>query len=163
MAHSTVKVKRLALYLPGQNYVTFNPENIHGAREETKLTEFFKLNARDASARQFTYIEMPEHYTYNMPTRRWKKRKLKSNTIARTYSSSPKEGERFFLRLLLLHVKGPTSFDDLKTVDNIIHPTFKAAAIALNLFEDDSEWDRCLEEASHHCSGKQLRELFSTI
>ena len=33
---------------------------------------------------------------------------------------SPKDGERYFLRLLLTHVTGATSYDCLKTVNGVI-------------------------------------------
>ena len=45
--------------------------------------------------------------------------------IGRINSANPKEGERFYLRLLLNHVKGPTSFEDLLTIDRIHYLSFK--------------------------------------
>ena len=47
--------------------------------------------------------------------------------IGRINSVNPKKGERFYLRLLLNHVKGPTSFQDLLTVDGIYYLYFKEA------------------------------------
>ncbi len=35
--------------------------------------------------------------------------------------------------------------------------------MALGLLEDDTEWDRCLEEAVTYAMPKQLRQLFATI
>jgi len=49
------------------------------------------------------------------------------------YSVHPSAGERFFLRLLLIAVPGPTSFEDLRTHDGIVHPTFRDACIARGL------------------------------
>ncbi|KAB2625677.1 hypothetical protein D8674_017337 [Pyrus ussuriensis x Pyrus communis] len=43
-------------------------------------------------------------------------------------SVSPAEGEKFYLRILLNHVRGPTSFTNLRTVNGVLHPTFKQAA-----------------------------------
>ena len=39
------------------------------------------------------------------------------------------EGERFFLRLLLLNVKGPKSFASLKSFTGVIVDTFREATI----------------------------------
>ena len=56
------------------------------------------------------------------------------------WSASPFNGERDYLRLLLTVVRGPRSFEDLRTVDGVQYPTFKGACIALRLLEDDGEW-----------------------
>ena len=75
----------------------------------------------------------------------------------------PSEGERYYLRILLTHVKGATSFDNLKTVNGHLCRSFKEACILLGLLQDDTEWDTCLREASNIKSGKQLLHLFATI
>ena len=79
------------------------------------------------------------------------------------YTVGPSEGERFYLRLLLLHVKGACSFEDLRTHNNIIHSTFKDAAQSRGLLPDDSEWDKCLQEASSIKMPNSLRNLFASI
>ena len=60
------------------------------------------------------------------------------------YFASPNSGERFYLRLLLTVVRGPTSFENLRTVNNVLHDTFKAACVARGLLEDDDEWIQCM-------------------
>ena len=45
----------------------------------------------------------------------------------------PRDHERFHLRLLLLHVPGATGYDDLKTVNGVVHNTFKEACVARGL------------------------------
>ena len=42
-------------------------------------------------------------------------KKKNTRVIERINTANPAEGERFFLRLLLNHIAGPTSFDDLLT------------------------------------------------
>ena len=79
------------------------------------------------------------------------------------YFASPNYGERFYLRLLLTVVKGPKSFQSLRTVDNVVHDTFKLACIARGLLEDDEEWIQCLKEAAVIKIGYQLRRLLSII
>ena len=53
---------------------------------------------------------------------------LIKKVVGRIYTVSPFDGEKFNLRVLLNHVKGPTRFDDLLTVNGITYPTFKQAA-----------------------------------
>src|SRR5438309_10764572 len=69
--------------------------------------------------------------------------------IGRMYYVSPKanDSERFYLCLLLTAVKGATSFEALRTVNNQLKPTFKEACIALGLLADNNKWHQCLAEA----------------
>jgi hypothetical protein len=87
--------------------------------------------------------------------------------IGRMYSVSPndKDFERYCLRLLLLHVKGPTSFQHIRTSEDslTVHATFLKAAIDRGLLDDDKEWDRALTEARQHRFPHQMRELFALI
>ena len=54
----------------------------------------------------------PEHYVYDK-----KKRATPGSTKGdRMFQSSPSQGERFYLRLLLAVRTGPTSFEDLQTL-----------------------------------------------
>ena len=115
------------------------------------------------TAHAYTYIEFPVHYTWDLSLHKWKPRKTSTIMIGRLYIVQPSEGERYYLRTLLTHVKGPTSFNDLKTVNGYTCNTFKEACIRLSLLQDDNEWDECLLEASTIKSGKQLRHLFASI
>jgi hypothetical protein len=75
----------------------------------------------------------------------------------------PSAGERFYLRLLLTVVKGAQSYEDVRTYDGTVHPTFKAACLARGLLENDGEWHQCLQEAGEMQTGSQLRSLFARI
>ena len=79
------------------------------------------------------------------------------------YFVGPSSGERFYLRLLLTIVKGSVSFEDLRTWNGVVHPTFKSACIARGLLDSDEQWDRSLAEAGLWQGGFQLRELFVCI
>ena len=72
-------------------------------------------------------------------------------------------GERFYLRLLLTVVKGPTTFDDLRTFEGVLYDTFKSACIARGLLDSDEQWNHSLMEAAVWQNGSQLRELFVCI
>ena len=92
----------------------------------------------------------------------WKIRE-RGHALGRIYYAPPKCGERFYLRLLLTTVRGPTSFENLRTVNGVIHSTFKEACNALSLLENDGEWRQCLQEAAIYQTGDQLRRLFVVI
>ena len=63
-------------------------------------------------------------------------------------SVNPAEGERYYLRVLLNHVAGATSFECLKTVDGNILPTFREAAERRGLIEEDKTLNESLAEAT---------------
>ncbi len=63
------------------------------------------------------------------------------------YTVSPREGERYFLRLLLLHVTEAESFLDMRTVDGEVCSSFRQACGRRGLLGDDAEWRRVLRES----------------
>jgi len=67
------------------------------------------------------------------------------------------------LRILLNKVKGPTCYEDIKTVGGILYPTFKDACYALGLLEDDQEYIDTIIEASQWGSGRYMRRLFAQL
>uniref|UniRef100_A0A453RUF8 Uncharacterized protein n=3 Tax=Aegilops tauschii subsp. strangulata TaxID=200361 RepID=A0A453RUF8_AEGTS len=60
-------------------------------------------------------------------------------------------------------MKGCRFYEETRTVDGVVHPTYKSACYALGLLNDDKEWDDCIKEASHWASAPQMRQLFYTI
>jgi hypothetical protein len=79
------------------------------------------------------------------------------------YVVSVSDPERYFLRLILLRVKGATGFKDLRTVNGVYYNTFRETAEALHLLADDTEWEMALEEAAVFKMPYQLRCLFAYI
>ena len=63
-------------------------------------------------------------------------------------SAHPAEGERYYLQVLLNHVTGATSFDDLKTVNGEILPTFREAGERRGFIEGDNTLDESLTKSS---------------
>jgi hypothetical protein len=77
---------------------------------------------------------------------------------------SPSASKRYFLRTLLTKVKGVVSFEALRTINDVVHDTFKSACIALGLYDLDDEWNACLEKTVGMQIGAHLqRSLFVTI
>ena len=83
--------------------------------------------------------------------------------IGRMYTISPRQGECYYLRLLLTEVTGPQSFDDLKRVDDTFCATYREACQLRGLLEDDRHLQHALQEASVGQSAYLLRNLFAII
>ena len=87
-----------------------------------------------------------------------------AKTISRVYTVSPRRGECFFVLRILLHtIKGPTSFDALKTVNGAICKTFREACQLQGLFEDDNAGHHTMEEAAVSATPQSLRFLLAII
>lgn len=98
-----------------------------------------------------TYPHMPRHVVY--PRQR-------NIRIARIQSVRPGTGDVFYLRSLLFH-RAARSFQDLRTIDGVVHETYQSAARAAGLFEESDEGECAMEEAvADGISGGQLRFLF---
>ena len=161
------KTIRLAVHLEDRQTVYYRAtdslEGVMQRNHDSTLMAWFKLNTATTEARQLKYAEVPRHYTWDIPRRKWKRRVRPSAIISRLYFVHPRDIERFSLRLLLLHRAGATSFQDLRTIDGTAHPTFRDAALACGLLDTDREWSDCLQEAATWQSPNQLRKLFVVI
>ncbi|XP_073138923.1 uncharacterized protein [Henckelia pumila] len=161
-------VINLPLHLPNKHCITFwrnqNLQSVLNLEQTSKtmLTEFFNFCAMDDEAKKFLYSEFPEHYVWDMQGKFWSKRKQRK-VIGRVNAAHPVEGEIHYLRLLLLHVRGPTSFNYLLTFNNRICFTFKEAAQKRGFLECDRSNFECLNEAAAFQMPYALRRLFATI
>ncbi|XP_054714667.1 uncharacterized protein LOC129224264 [Uloborus diversus] len=169
-------VIHLAVHLENGQRVYFTAHNIHNKvvkPPETTLSAFFNLCKIDEFARTLLYVEVPSYYVWQQSkkfTRRRRGEKIDQwpgikidSALGRVYTIHPNNVECYHLRLLLHHVRGPTSFSYLKTVSNVEYPTFKSACMAMGLLEDDKQWQYTIEEAILSSSSFKLRELFSVI
>ncbi|XP_071712046.1 uncharacterized protein [Rutidosis leptorrhynchoides] len=166
--YSRPSVIKLSFNLPNQQSITLRDSQQLPAllrREsikETMFTQWFELNKQDTNARTLTNVKIPTQYVWNQDARIWTPRKVRT-CIGRIMYSNPASGERYYLRMLLNIVKGPRSFEEIRTVDGTLHPTFKDACFAYGLVNDDKEWTEAISEAKLWASGSQLRELFVTM
>ncbi|XP_072087869.1 uncharacterized protein [Arachis hypogaea] len=163
-------VERLQVHLPNQHQVSFYEHQTiseivnNDYFSRTMLTEFFALNrADDHQSRHLLYREIPEYYSWHSKEKEWRRRRSQKRAIGRIYTVSPTEGEKFYLRILLSNVRGPTGWDDLLTVDGVQYSSFKQSAQHRGLLESDSSIRSCLEEASILRMPCALRRLFATI
>ena len=61
------------------------------------------------------------------------------------------------------HTRGAAFFEDLRTVDGVVHATYRDACFALGLLDDDKEYIYAIKEASFWGSGRFLRHLFAIL
>ncbi|CAN1274847.1 ATP-dependent DNA helicase PIF1 [Linum perenne] len=161
-------VRRLSYHLPGEQIVySRESSSIEGLLESelsqtSMLIEWMKMNVDSPHARQYTYVEFPQHYVWISQAKKWRLRK-RGISIARLYYCHPSSKDRFYLRMLLHVVKGCTSFDDIKTVNGIVYKSFKDACGAYGFLSDDGEWNQCLQEVANTASARQMRTLFATM
>ena len=162
-------VMRLALHLENQQSVVFRDdadiEGVLSVEKNSTLTGWFLANQKFPSARAISYLEFPENFVWDKTKREWKQRMKGYGTmIGRVYSAHPSEGEQFYLRILLNHVTGCTSFQAIRTLpDGTVCGTFKEAVCHRGLLEYDSEYDLCMAMAASWHMPPQLRHLFVTI
>ncbi|XP_074278224.1 uncharacterized protein LOC141601817 [Silene latifolia] len=102
-------------------------------------------NRIDANAKLLTYVEFPTKYVWNNKVKEWTPRK-RGFTIGRIYHVPPNSGEKYYLRVLLNHVKGPTCYEDIRTINGVPYDTFRDACYAMGLLDDDREYVDAIEE-----------------
>ncbi|XP_052627755.1 uncharacterized protein LOC111912983 [Lactuca sativa] len=161
-------VVRLPFHLPNQQQIVYGEDDdIDDVLDKpsvaaSKFTAWMECNAINSEARELTYVEFPTKFVWVLNDRFWKRRKV-GKAIGRIHSVSPNLGEAYFLRILLNKVKGPTSFDEIRTVNGETYSSFRDTCYALGLLDDDKEYIDAIKEASHSGSGFYLRFLFATL
>lgn len=167
----------LHVHLPNGQRVYFNENNMREKAinpPKTTLTAFFDLCAKDNFAENLLYNEVPSYYTFDNTKRIFKRRKngaivegfpeiRKSDMIGRVYTVHLRNMECFCLRILLHKIRGPTSFDFLKTVDGIICESFQEACLQLGFLENDQQWHETLKEATETDSPEKIRACFAIM
>jgi len=114
------------------------------------------------------YADAPQVATWKPNKRCWAPRQ-QGDTIGRIAHVHPSAGEKFFLRCLLCHVRGPTSFQDLRTTgseatgDLVVHDTFQAACEARGLLMNDNIWTMTMQEAKQVCRHVYSCMLFVSL
>jgi hypothetical protein len=74
----------------------------------------------------------------------------------------PSSGEIWYLRVILQN-RACDSFDDAKTHNGVIYPTFQLSAIAHKYVDTEKETSLCFDEAILFSSPNELRYLFCSL
>ena len=137
---------------------------------KTTLTEFFALCQVDGFARtlrgcsQVLYVEQRVLEQEEIRDRCGCFPGVrKTHVLGKVYTINPRQGECFYLRLLLHHIRGPQSFAELKIVEGNLCSSFHEACFRLGLFEDDSQYHLAMQEASVSNSASSFCSLFALI
>ncbi|XP_066164591.1 uncharacterized protein [Oryza sativa Japonica Group] len=168
ICHISPSVRQLQLHLPNMHMLAFDADkDLRDVLDKedagrSMLTAYFEANRQHVWVRDILYRDFPMWFTWQTAGKYWKKRD-RGGQVGRIVCAHPAEGERYYLRVLLNHVAGSTSFEDLRTVDGVVMPSFRAATERRGLIEADNTLDECLTEARVFQMPASLRRLFATI
>ncbi|KAG3189805.1 hypothetical protein PC128_g11613 [Phytophthora cactorum] len=146
-------ITQVTIHLENEQMVTFrssdDPAVVVTRGKHTMLTRFFELCASEAPENQVAksalYQDIPKLFRWDTKAKRWVRRKRYQAALGRMIHVSPRDMQRFYMRVLLFHRKEPTSFENLRTVDGVTYDSYREAA--LHAFR----------------MPYQLRQLFATI
>ncbi|XP_022881047.1 uncharacterized protein LOC111398365 [Olea europaea var. sylvestris] len=161
-------VYALQLHIKDHQHVTYNSKDdlsvIIGNEytRRTMLTEFFQMNEVNEFARTLLYRDFPTHFVWNATGKTWTPRK-QHIVLGRIVTVNPSEGEQYFLRVLLNHIKGPTSYDSFKTLNGVTVNTYREAVLLHGLLKGDNHCEECLSEAIIYKMPSSLKRLFAKL
>ncbi|KAF7811769.1 uncharacterized protein G2W53_032745 [Senna tora] len=164
----TPSVERLSFHLPGEQSIVFRddePIDSVVQRNSHRISMFlawFEANKKYPEAKLLTYSDFPSQFTYKSDSQEWTPRKHGSS-IGRLFYVPLGSGELYYMRILLNICKGATSYQDIRTIDGILYPTFKDVCYSLGLLDDDKEYIDGIIEPSSWGSAIFLRHLFITL
>ncbi|CAK0827748.1 unnamed protein product [Prorocentrum cordatum] len=172
--------QHLAVHLPGLHRLHFHAGGEAQALSDgkhTTLTAWFELNSApppDGQApapQDLLYVDVPRYFTWDRGSAKWKRRSGKTpstDVLGRLHTSTPAEGQRWHLHLLLLHVRGTASRDDLAPrIEGVPEDArahdFRAACQARGLAETDDEYTTAMLPLFLRLGAQGLRNLFAVI
>ncbi|KAH0778727.1 hypothetical protein KY290_005154 [Solanum tuberosum] len=167
--HREPSVERLSFHLPDNQNVIFSDDDPidvvinKPTVKESMFLRWLEANKEFPEARHLTYAEFPLKFVWKQQSKRWEKRKTSAFSIGRIFFVPPGSGEQYYLRLLLNVVKGPTSYEEIRRINDIYHETFRDACYALGLLDDDKEFVDAIVEASQWGMPSYLRQLFAML
>ena len=136
------------------------------------VAQLYGRTYRGPAARDILYRNVQKWYKWEPGSVKddvdgcWVRRKKNApRDVGRVRHVAPtmESKELFHMRLCLNAVRGPTSFEYLRTIEGRVYDTFHEAAFALGLVENDLEWEVAMEEAASVASAAQIRTLFVII
>ncbi|KAK9714185.1 hypothetical protein RND81_06G077800 [Saponaria officinalis] len=133
-------VQRLQFHLPDEQSIVFDDDTfIDEVLEKPSVGVSHFLNWMSCNnsedddmpvAKQVLYCQFPTKFAWKKEKRQWSHRE-NGFTIGRMRHVPPTCGELYFMRIRLIHIKGPKCFEDIRTVDGVVYPTYREAYLQL--------------------------------
>ncbi|XP_061373958.1 uncharacterized protein LOC133316245 [Gastrolobium bilobum] len=161
-------IQRLPFHPPNEKSVVFSDHasitdvKTRAESRQSIFESWMDANKKYPEGRHLTYAEYPTQFVYKENMHEWHPRKQRFS-IRRINRFSANNGEDSYLRTLLIFQKGCTSYEDLRTVNGVIFPSFKDACYSLGLLDDDNEYIDAIKEASSWGSATYLINLFALL
>ncbi|KAG5054685.1 hypothetical protein JHK85_007195 [Glycine max] len=161
-------VERLHFHLSSQHNVLYEDDDdiedilSKPSISNSKLLAWMNSNKCFSEGRNLTYSQFVSKFVYNQKARSWNLRK-KGNTIGRLIWVPPITEELFYLRMMLTTCNGPTSFEDIRTVENVLYPTYRETCFVMGFLQDYREFVEAIKEAKDWDTTNYLRKLFVLV
>ncbi|GJT44740.1 hypothetical protein Tco_0953455 [Tanacetum coccineum] len=136
-------VQILYVHLQNMQRVIFKERDhlysiVVNAQKKKTITEWLHYNEHNTDGRHLTYLNFPSKFVWYADGKYWRRRRrTNKSSIGRLTYVHPADGDLFYQRMLLCHQPGCTSFPRIRTVNDIVYPTCRAACEALGLLEDN--------------------------
>ena len=158
-------VFRLPVHLEDLHNVTFTNdsdlEELLQDKKDTQLTSWFKSNIEYPDFNHLTYYEYPQYFKWDLKSKKWVKRQRSNNIVVRVYAVSPNDINRFYLKLILNHIRGAICYEDLLIVNGHKYDTYREVASIYGLLENDDIWFNTLQEGVNILNSYKCRQLFA--
>lgn len=130
----------------------------------TRFLAWMEANKKYSEAKNLTLNFHWNTLRQRSDKHQWFPRK-RGFAVGRLHYTPLGSGEIYYLNYLLNHVEGPFCFEDIRTVNIIVHETFKKACYAMGLIDDDKWYihTNTINEASLWGTASYLRKLFGTL
>ena len=124
--YRSIPVERLSFHLEGEQSIPFRdgdflPDVLNEATvKESQFMKFLDYYKKHPEAKKYTYAEFPKHFVWDKKDREWRERQNTRWAVGRIYHVPIGCGELYYLRIMLNHVKGPSLYKHLRTVDGVV-------------------------------------------
>ncbi|XP_072058242.1 uncharacterized protein [Arachis hypogaea] len=121
-----------------------------------------EANKKFEAGQTLTYAEFPNQVVYDRESREWHPRK-RVYSIGRLNYVPLGTGDIYYMRILLAVQRDCTTYESIRTVNEITYSSFQDACYSMGLLCDDREFIATINEVAELASGGQLRKLFAML